>query len=73
MCSQGELETDAILGKDWPSKGEITYQNYATRYRDGLDLVVKDFTLEIKSGEKVFQSFSYSTKVSGVCAHRFIV
>ena len=38
---------------EWPDKGEITFENYSTRYRDGLDLVLKDVSFTIKSGTKV--------------------
>ncbi|XP_033117760.1 multidrug resistance-associated protein 1-like isoform X2 [Anneissia japonica] len=37
----------------WPSKGEIVMTNYSTRYREGLDLVVKGIDISIKSGEKI--------------------
>ena len=37
----------------WPDRGEIEFQDYSTRYRPGLDLVLKDITCSIKSGEKV--------------------
>ena len=37
----------------WPDRGEVEFQDYSTRYRPGLDLVLKDITCSIKSGEKV--------------------
>ncbi|PHH55270.1 Canalicular multispecific organic anion transporter 1 [Ceratocystis fimbriata CBS 114723] len=37
----------------WPTKGAVEFNNYSTRYRDGLDLVLKDITLDIKSHEKI--------------------
>lgn len=37
----------------WPSKGEIDFVNYSTRYREGLDLVLKNINLDIKSHEKI--------------------
>lgn len=37
----------------WPAKGEISIKNYSTRYRDGLDPVLKDISLNIKSHEKI--------------------
>uniref|UniRef100_A0AC35TJK4 Multidrug resistance-associated protein 1 n=1 Tax=Rhabditophanes sp. KR3021 TaxID=114890 RepID=A0AC35TJK4_9BILA len=39
--------------KNWPSKGEIRFVNYSTRYREGLDLVIKNISAFIKGGEKV--------------------
>lgn len=37
----------------WPEKGEIIFKNYSTRYRKGLDLVLKDISCIIKPNEKV--------------------
>jgi ABC-type multidrug transport system fused ATPase/permease subunit len=37
----------------WPAKGEVDFRNYSTRYREGLDLVLKNITLDIKSHEKI--------------------
>lgn len=37
----------------WPAKGAIKFENYSTRYREGLDLVLKDVSFEIKPGTKV--------------------
>lgn len=37
----------------WPAKGEVEFSNYSTRYREGLDLVLKNINLSIKSHEKI--------------------
>ncbi|KAK4232106.1 ABC transporter type 1, transmembrane domain-containing protein [Podospora fimiseda] len=37
----------------WPSRGEVEFTNYSTRYREGLDLVLKNVNLDIKSHEKI--------------------
>lgn len=37
----------------WPAKGELDFKNYSTRYREGLDLVLKNINLDIKSHEKI--------------------
>ncbi|KAI9167494.1 Metal resistance protein YCF1 [Paramyrothecium foliicola] len=37
----------------WPAKGEVEMVNYSTRYREGLDLVLKNINLDIKSHEKI--------------------
>lgn len=39
--------------KDWPSTGAINFHNYTTRYREGLDPVLSDITLDIKPSEKI--------------------
>lgn len=38
---------------DWPSKGKINFNGYSTRYRDGLELVLKEISFEIKGGHRV--------------------
>ncbi|KXT17553.1 hypothetical protein AC579_6187 [Pseudocercospora musae] len=37
----------------WPSKGAVSFNNYSTRYRPGLDLVLRNVNLGIKSHEKI--------------------
>lgn len=37
----------------WPSKGAVSFNHYSTRYRQGLDLVLKDVNLNIESHEKI--------------------
>lgn len=33
--------------KPWPSKGEVIFEQYSTRYREGLDLVLKEISMSI--------------------------
>ncbi|XP_060696408.1 multidrug resistance-associated protein 1 isoform X2 [Hemiscyllium ocellatum] len=37
----------------WPSEGKIEFVNYGLRYREDLDLALKDITVSINGGEKV--------------------
>lgn len=38
----------------WPPKeGRITFDHYSTRYREGLDLVLKNISFEVQPGESV--------------------
>ncbi|KAJ4324230.1 ATP-binding cassette glutathione S-conjugate transporter ycf1 [Neodidymelliopsis sp. IMI 364377] len=37
----------------WPSQGAVSFNNYSTRYRPGLDLVLKNINLQIKPNEKI--------------------
>lgn len=37
----------------WPANGAVTFNNYSTRYREGLDLVLKGINLDIKAHEKI--------------------
>ncbi|XP_042233575.1 multidrug resistance-associated protein 1-like isoform X2 [Homarus americanus] len=44
---------DQTSPKSWPKEGRITFSNYETRYRPGLELVLKGITCTIKPAEKV--------------------
>ena len=37
----------------WPAQGSVLFSNYSTRYRPGLDLVLKNINLDIKLHEKI--------------------
>uniref|UniRef100_A0A3B4UB65 ATP binding cassette subfamily C member 3 n=1 Tax=Seriola dumerili TaxID=41447 RepID=A0A3B4UB65_SERDU len=38
---------------EWPMEGNVQFQDYSVRYREGLDLVLKNLTLSVKGGEKI--------------------
>lgn len=38
---------------DWPQEGVVEFNDYSTRYREGLDLVVKNINCKISKGEKI--------------------
>ncbi|PFH45503.1 hypothetical protein AMATHDRAFT_82867 [Amanita thiersii Skay4041] len=44
---------DGGLDEDWPFRGEIEFQEYSTRYRPELGLVLKEISLKICAGEKI--------------------
>ena len=44
---------DSRPPSDWPRDGAIKFENYSTRYRKELDLVVKGIDVDIRGGEKV--------------------
>lgn len=44
---------DKRVPEGWPGKGEVQFNGYSTRYREGLDYVLKGINLSIKSEEKV--------------------
>ena len=55
-----EIEEEAPLlmpeqdpPENWPEFGVVKFDNYQTRYREGLDLVLKGIDCQIRSGEKV--------------------
>lgn len=37
----------------WPANGAVDFSNYSTRYRPGLDLVLRNINLHIESHEKI--------------------
>ncbi|RUS35015.1 ABC transporter type 1, transmembrane domain-containing protein [Jimgerdemannia flammicorona] len=45
--------TDFPLAEDWPARGVIEFRNYSTRYREGLELVLKGISFNVAQGEKV--------------------
>ncbi|KAF9961946.1 Multidrug resistance-associated protein 1 [Mortierella alpina] len=53
LKTEAPAVTNVILPPNWPAEGRITFHNYSTRYREGLDLVIKNVTLEISPTEKV--------------------
>uniref|UniRef100_A0A3B3S0J1 ATP binding cassette subfamily C member 3 n=1 Tax=Paramormyrops kingsleyae TaxID=1676925 RepID=A0A3B3S0J1_9TELE len=55
-----ETETEApweVMEKkppaEWPQTGKVEFHDYSVRYREGLDLVLRNLTLSVKGGEKI--------------------
>jgi len=46
-------DTNHSINENWPEKGHIQFEHYQTRYREGLDLVLKDINLNIGAQEKI--------------------
>ncbi|XP_051530363.1 ATP-binding cassette sub-family C member 3-like isoform X2 [Myxocyprinus asiaticus] len=38
---------------DWPPEGNVQFMDYSVRYREGLDLVLRNLSLKVKGGEKI--------------------
>lgn len=38
---------------DWPSEGAVEFKDFGLRYRQNLELVLKNVNLDVKSGEKI--------------------
>ncbi|KAJ8246363.1 hypothetical protein GJAV_G00266900 [Gymnothorax javanicus] len=38
---------------EWPAVGKVEFHDYSVRYREGLDLVLKNLSLSVKGGEKI--------------------
>ncbi|KAL1397170.1 hypothetical protein pipiens_009960 [Culex pipiens pipiens] len=41
------------VDKAWPVDGNVEFNNYKIRYREGLDLVIRGISLSVKGGEKI--------------------
>ncbi|KAF9203318.1 CD9 antigen [Haplosporangium sp. Z 27] len=50
---EAPIETGARLPPNWPSQGRIVFKNYSTRYREGLDLVIKNILFIVEPTESV--------------------
>jgi ABC-type multidrug transport system fused ATPase/permease subunit len=50
---RSEGENRLIPSREWPTKGEIQFENACARYRPGLPLILNSVTVHIKSGERV--------------------
>jgi len=53
LRTEAPLETAARLPVSWPSEGRVEFKNYSSRYREGLDLVIKNVSFQVKPAEKV--------------------
>ncbi|XP_069563543.1 ATP-binding cassette sub-family C member 3 isoform X1 [Brachyistius frenatus] len=38
---------------EWPVEGNVEFHDYSVRYREGLDLVLRNISLTVKGGEKI--------------------
>lgn len=47
-----QLENENVP-KDWPHQGKVEFKNIDLRYRDGLDLVLRELGFTVEGGEKV--------------------
>ncbi|KAF9173760.1 hypothetical protein BGX20_002163 [Mortierella sp. AD010] len=45
--------TDVKLPENWPQAGHVEFRNYSARYREGLDLVIKNISFTVQPAEKV--------------------
>lgn len=53
LPSEGETATPNDPPASWPEQGRIQFDNVDFAYREGLPLVLKDVSFELKPGEKV--------------------
>ncbi|KAF9135596.1 Canalicular multispecific organic anion transporter 2 [Mortierella sp. 14UC] len=53
LKTEAPEHTNVALPPNWPNQGHIRFKNYSTRYREGLDLVIKNISLEILPAQKI--------------------
>jgi ABC-type multidrug transport system fused ATPase/permease subunit len=55
LASEADWESAGTVKPpaDWPHQGVVNFEHYATRYRKGLDLVLRDINAQVNAGEKV--------------------
>ncbi|XP_073826057.1 multidrug-Resistance like Protein 1 isoform X6 [Musca autumnalis] len=47
-----EIENSKVP-RDWPDQGQVVFEDFKVRYREGLDLVLRGISFKIAGGEKV--------------------
>ncbi|XP_054154954.1 ATP-binding cassette sub-family C member 2-like [Oppia nitens] len=50
---EADWQSTVELPTDWPSSGSVRFDGYGTRYRPGLDLVLRGIDVSIKPREKI--------------------
>ncbi|KAF9354170.1 hypothetical protein BGX26_007997 [Mortierella sp. AD094] len=48
-----DIIPDSKTDEAWPQRGQISFNEYSTRYREGLDLVLKDVNVTVNGGERI--------------------
>lgn len=63
VTSQAEWRLEnSTLPAGWPTAGHIEISNFGLRYREDLELAIRDISVTIEGGEKVgrvYNFFSY--------------
>ncbi|KAG0052207.1 hypothetical protein BGZ83_002894 [Gryganskiella cystojenkinii] len=51
--TEAPVTTGVHLPEKWPQHGQVIFKNYSTRYRQGLDLVIKDVSFTVQPMQKI--------------------
>ncbi|CAG2115373.1 unnamed protein product, partial [Medioppia subpectinata] len=51
--SEADWHSNSPPAEEWPQEGRVEFVEYGTRYREGLDLVLKGIDVNVRKGEKV--------------------
>ncbi|KAF9193533.1 hypothetical protein BGZ51_003088 [Haplosporangium sp. Z 767] len=50
---EAPLETVGRLSEEWPKQGKVVFNHFSARYRDGLDLCIRDVSFTVQPTEKI--------------------
>ncbi|KAF9906098.1 hypothetical protein EC991_000965 [Linnemannia zychae] len=53
LSTSPDSEAGRALERNWPQEGRIEFIDYSTRYREGMDLVLKDISFTVEGGQKI--------------------
>ena len=53
LPQEADWEKEEDPDVEWPHIGNISFDKLEMRYREGLDLVLKGVSMEVKGGQKV--------------------
>ncbi|KAG0279202.1 hypothetical protein BGZ95_001991 [Linnemannia exigua] len=53
LSTAPDSEAGRALDRHWPQDGRIEFVDYSTRYREGMDLVLKGISFTVEGGQKV--------------------
>ncbi|KAF9586129.1 hypothetical protein BGW38_009399 [Lunasporangiospora selenospora] len=53
LDTEAPEHTSVKLPEAWPNRGQVRFCNYSTRYREGLDLVLKNISIDVQPGQKI--------------------
>jgi ABC-type multidrug transport system fused ATPase/permease subunit len=64
LPAEGAATTPEDPPSSWPDRGEIAFKNVEITYREGLPLVLKGVTFNMRPGEKVSKIFTCARLVA---------
>ncbi|KAG0281918.1 hypothetical protein BGZ95_006425 [Linnemannia exigua] len=53
LWTNPDSEAGRALDRQWPQVGRIEFVDYSTRYREGMDLVLKGISFTVEGGQKI--------------------
>ncbi|KAF8930478.1 Canalicular multispecific organic anion transporter 2 [Dissophora ornata] len=53
VATGNKTSARSIIEHGWPLDGRVSFKNYSARYREGMDLVIRNISFEVLPGERV--------------------